>query len=114
MSQFAQIESLMALAASIDNGQYEELISGLATRITAQGAKDIADAVETLGPENAKLFLPVSRHALRAEKEAAKLEHFKRMQELEYRDKLAKVEANEATSALLVAKQQQLAEPKED
>lgn len=101
MSQFEQIESLMALAASIDSGKYNELVSGLATRIAAQGAKDIAEAVETLGPDNARLFLPVSSTALRAEKEQAKTAHMKRMQDIEYELKLDELERERIATATL-------------
>lgn len=107
-SHIQQIEQLMGLAASIDSGKYDTLIDALATRVSAQGAKDIAEAVETLGPENASLYIPISRSAYRAKQELVDIEHRQRMNDLEYRDRKAQVEANEASARLLVAQQEKL------
>ena len=48
MSAFADLESLIALTASMDSGKLEEVYASVATHISAQGAAKIAEAVTEL------------------------------------------------------------------
>ena len=70
-----QIESIISLSASLDNGQMDDVYSALATRIAGQGAKDLAEAItelQTAGVDPDK-FIPVSRSYARHRREELKL-----------------------------------------
>lgn len=48
MSQFSDLESLIALTSSMDSGKLEEIYASVATHIGAQGAAKIAEAISEL------------------------------------------------------------------
>lgn len=100
---FGQLESLLALSASIDSGKYEEIIGGIAEKFKASAARDIADAVETIGPELADRYIVPSRASIRAKQALDKYEYERKKRQLE----LQVLEAEAATKIAAAAKIQE-------
>lgn len=78
MSTIGDIESVLALLNGIDSGKMDQVWDGFAQKIQASAAKDIGEAKEVLG-EDFRDYVPVSRQAMRAKRDKARLKHEKKM-----------------------------------
>lgn len=93
-----QIESIIALSASFDNGHMDDVYAALATRIAGQGAKDLAEAItelQTAGVDPDK-FIPVARSYNRHRREEQKLRHADEIHQAQLRKLNAGAKAIEA------------------
>lgn len=77
------LRSIADIATSMEAGNMNEIYAAMATKIAGSAATNIADAVETLGKETALQFIPVARSNVRAQREAARIQHEQALHELE-------------------------------
>lgn len=101
MSNMSQIEMLQALNALGEKPlDLQNFVDELARQKASEAANKIAEAKQIMGDDFEK-HVPVSRQYYLNKREEMRLEHERRMLELEYRDREAKVRMNEAAAGLV-------------
>lgn len=101
MSNMSQIEMLQALNALGEKQlDLQNFVDELAKQKAADSAHKIAEAKQIMGDDFEK-HVPVSRQYYLNQREQMRLEHERRMLELEFRDREAKVRMNEAAAGLV-------------
>lgn len=91
------IERIAVTLAALDTGKLDSLYDALATRIAGTGARDIAEAIETIraAGEDPTKYIPVARSYQRQQQMEQRLRHAQEKHELDMRkahDELQRME----------------------
>lgn len=104
-SQFEQLESLVALTASLDSGKLDNVYDAVAQSISAGSMQKMAEAIDSIKSvgEQPSDYIAQPRSVLRQQQQAQRLRHQDELHQVELRRLIAEARIAEGSADRMTA-----------